>query len=75
MKTISKKELRQNTETTLLELFAKHQVAAPSKRAERLLNKVSKQISGQLKQDIKKQFKKNQRAEKKANSTQESAAA
>jgi len=66
MKTIPKKELRQTTENTLKELFAKHEIASPSKRTKRLLAKATKRISDQLKLEIKKKFKKSLKAGKKA---------
>ena len=65
MKNAIKKELRESTENTLKELFAKHEIASPSKRTKRILTKATKRISNQLKQEIKKQFKKNQKASKK----------
>jgi hypothetical protein len=66
MKNTPKKELRQSTENALLDLFAQHEIASPSKRTQRLLTKASKRISDQLKQEIKKKFKKSQKAGKKA---------
>jgi hypothetical protein len=66
MKTTPKKELRQTTENALIDLFAQHEIASPSKRTKRLLTKASKRISEQLKEEIKKKFKKSEKAGKKA---------
>ena len=75
MKTSAKKELRQVTEKTLRDLFAKHEIASPSKRAQRKLNKLTKRISNTLKQEIKKKFKQSKKANSKKRSIEQTEAA
>jgi hypothetical protein len=66
MKKISGKELRQNTENTINGLLTQLEIAAPSKRTRKIVEKVSRRLSKGLKQEMKKQLKKNQKATKKS---------
>lgn len=69
MKKISGKELRQNTENTLNNLFETLEIQSPSKHARKVVEKVSRRLSKELKHELKKQLKKqlkkNQKATKK----------
>lgn len=65
MKTLSGKELRQNTENTINGILAQLEIEAPSKRTRKVVEKVSRRLSKELKHEIKKQLKKNQKATKK----------
>ncbi|HMJ71549.1 MAG TPA: hypothetical protein VK508_21790 [Cyclobacteriaceae bacterium] len=69
MKKISGKELRQNTENTINGLLSQLEIAAPSKRTRKIVEKVSRRLSKGLKQEMKKQLKKNQKATKKSKVT------
>jgi hypothetical protein len=62
MKNITSKELRQNTENTINGLLTQLEIAAPSKRTRKIVEKVSRRLSKGLKHEIKKQLKKNQKA-------------
>lgn len=69
MKKLSAKELRQNTENTINGLLTQLEIAAPSKRTRKIVEKVSRRLSKGLKQEIKKQLKKNLKATKKSKIT------
>ena len=65
MKKITRKELRKNTEETLRNLLSQFEIATPSKRTKKVVEKVSRRFSTSLKHEIKKKMKEHQKASRK----------
>jgi hypothetical protein len=66
MEKISKKDIRATVNETLFNVVSNYQIADPSKKTKKLIEKVSKKFSGELKHELKKHFKKMEKATKKA---------
>lgn len=66
MKNIKKKEIVYTVEKAMGTALEKLEITDPSKKTEKLLEKVSKEFSGQLKKEIKTKNKKVAKAAKKA---------
>ncbi len=58
MKKISKKEIQENVNSSLVNLAHDLNIAEPSKKTSKLIRKVSKKVSAELKHELKKQLKK-----------------
>ena len=58
MKTVKKKELQQSVQTALSQVVDSLEIAKPSKKTTRFIEKASKKISKELKDELKKQLKK-----------------
>jgi hypothetical protein len=65
MKKIAKKELRDDAKQILIEFFAQHEIASPSRRTKKIISKVSRRLSERLNSELKKLLKKNVKANKK----------
>lgn len=66
MNKISKKEIRETVKESLDNIVSQYEIAAPSKKTNRMIKKVSRKFSEELKGELKKHFKKMEKATKKA---------
>jgi len=66
MKKITKKEIAHTVEEAMGSTLEKLKITSPTKKTEKVLNKVSKEFSGQLKKEVKKQEKEASKTAKKA---------
>lgn len=64
MKKISKKEIQQSVNQSLLDVVNSLEINAPSKKTKKIIKKVSRKVSEELKSEIKKQFRTMKKASK-----------
>jgi hypothetical protein len=57
MKSVNKKEIKQNVLEALTQIVGTYQIEKPSKKTSKLIEKASKKISRELKDELKRQTK------------------